>query len=82
MCSRCDNKAVAKKWVAWISIVMVVLMFILTNVFMYGKVIGVIESHIKTDPTYQQLTEDFVTKDEFKTIKDMILYLYKQEGGR
>ena len=82
MCSRCDNKAVTKKWVAWVSVTVVVLMFILSNVYMYGQAMGAITTHIENDPTYKELAEDFVTKSEFRTIKEMILYLYKQEGGK
>ena len=81
MCSRCDNKAVSSKWKWWVGVTLSLAIFISSQLFMYGKVFGVIETHIKNDPTFKQLTEVFVTKDEFKTIKEMILYLYQKEGG-
>lgn len=82
MCERCDNKAVAKRWAIWAGVAVTLLIFTLSQVFMYGKVVGVIEAHIKTDPTYQELSEKFVEQGEFDTIKEMILYLYKKEGGK
>ena len=82
MCHRCDNKAVTKKWTIWLSVSVAMLIFILSQVFMYGKVIGIVETHIANDPTYEQLSEKFVEQSEFDTVKDMILYLYKQQGGK
>ena len=82
MCERCDNKAVARRWAVWVGVILTFSIFILSQVFMYGKVIGVIEQHIENDPTHRELTEEFVTKDEFNTIKDMVKYLYEREGGK
>ena len=42
---------------------------------------GVIETHIENAPTHKGIAEEYVDKDEFDTIKDMIIYLYKKEGG-
>lgn len=81
MCNRCDNKMVAKKWAMWSGIVLTFLLFLFTQIFMYGKAMGVIETHIENAPTYRGISEEYVDKDEFDTIKDMILYLYKKEGG-
>ena len=82
MCERCDTKVVAKKWTMWFGIIVTLLLFVLSQVFMYGKVVGVLEAHIDNDPTYRELTEKFVEQGEFDTIKEMIFYLYKKEGGK
>lgn len=66
----------------WSGIVLTLAIFISSQIFMYGKVVGIIGEHIKNDPTYRELTEQFVSKDEFKTVKEMIMYLYKKEGGK
>ena len=81
MCERCDSKMVAKRWVTWVSVIVVLTIFVLTQVFMYGEVVGAFNQHIKDDPTYRELKDEFVDKDEFNTMKEMILYLYKKEGG-
>ena len=82
MCERCDNKVVAKRWAMWAGIVLTFLLFLFTQVFMYGKAMATIENHIESDPTHRELTDEFVGKDEFETMKEMIFYLYKKEGGR
>ncbi len=85
MCERCDSKVVAKKWVTWASIIVVLTIFILSQVFMYGKVIGVVQSHLdskEVHPTHKQISDEFVDKDEFDTIKDMVKFLYEKEGGK
>jgi hypothetical protein len=82
MCGRCDNKAVAKRWTVWAGIILTLGIFISSQIFMYGKVIGVIETHVENDPTHKELTEEFVSKDEFQTVKEMIMFLYKKEGGK
>lgn len=82
MCERCDNKTVAKRWTLWAGITVTLLIFVLSQVFMYGKVVGIVEQHIEKDPTYRELSEEFVSKDEFNTMKEMILFLYEKEGGK
>ena len=81
MCERCDNKAVARKWTVWAGVIVTLFIFVLSQVFVYGKVIGIVETHIEIDPTYRELTKEFVTKDEFNTIKEMVKFLYEKEGG-
>lgn len=82
MCERCNNKVVAKKWITWAGVIATLTLFVLSQVFMYGKVVGVVEEHIKTAPTYKGINEQYVDKDEFEIMKDMIFYLYKKEGGQ
>ena len=82
MCERCDNKTVAKRWAVWVGVALTLAIFITSQVFMYGKVVGIVEQHIENDPTHRELIEEFVTKDEFNTIKDMVKYLYEKEGGK
>lgn len=82
MCERCDNKMVTKKWVTWSGVIVVLVIFILSQVYVFGSVVGMMKEHIDNDPTYRELTERFVERSEFDTIKEMILYLYKKEGGK
>jgi hypothetical protein len=82
VCTRCDNKAVLGGIKVWIGVGVTLLIFILSQVFMYGEVIGTINQHIKNDPSFEQLTEKFVTKDEFKSFSKMLEYIYKKNGGK
>jgi len=69
MCNRCDNKVVGKRWVVWITIAVTVLMFASSQIYMYGKAIGILEEHIKTAPTNKAISQEYVDKDEFSIIK-------------
>ena len=85
MCNRCDNKAVAKRWVIWLGVAITLGMFLSSQIFVYGKVVGVFEEHIKIAPTYREITKElknYVTKGEFNIIKEMIKFLYEKEGGK
>ena len=72
------------KW--WGGIVVTILIFVLTQVFVYGKVVATIENHIALDPTYKQMTEEFSRKEEVNrrldSIEKMIQYLYQKQGGK
>ncbi len=82
MCERCDKKVVAKRWTIWAGIIVTLFIFVLSQVFMYGEVVGAFKQHIDNDPTYRELADEFVSKDEFNTIKEMVKFLYEKEGGK
>ena len=82
-CKELQKKLTNNSPVKWyITLAVTILIFIISQVFMYGKIIGQIENHIENDPTHRELVEEFVTKDEFNTIKDMVKYLYEKQGGK
>lgn len=57
MCNNCDNKIVAKPWKLWVGIGITILIFIVSQAFMYGQFTGEMKSHIK-------VSEQYVSKDE------------------
>jgi len=63
-----------------------VLIFVITQIFVYGKVVATIENHISNDPSYEKLTEKFVSKDDIEKridrIENMLQYLYERQGGK
>ena len=82
MCERCDNKVVSKRWMMWIGIISTLLIFVITQVYVFGNVVGEFREHQKDAPTYRGISEKYVDKDEFNLMKEMILFLYKKEGGK
>lgn len=85
MCDECKSVMLKTKKTAgywWAGLMVTILIFIISQVFMYGKITERINHHIENDPTHRQLTEEFVDKDEFNTIKEMVTYLYEKNGGK
>lgn len=72
------------KW--WVGMLGTVLIFIITQIFVYGKVVATIENHIESDPTYKELSKEFMSKDEInprlQRLEDMLQYLYEKQGGK
>ena len=69
MCENCDNRVVFKPWKMWVTIAVTLLLFIFSQVFLFGQFTGEINAHIDSDPTYKQLTEEFVTQKELKPLQ-------------
>jgi hypothetical protein len=82
MCERCDNKAVGKRWMIWSGVILTLAIFVMTQIYVFGNIVGQFETHKENAPTYRGISEKYVDKDEFDIIKDMILFLYKKEGGQ
>ena len=96
MCEKCDKlqeqlnheqekpRITTTTW--WVGIAVTIIIFVLTQVFIYGKVVGTVEAHIKNDLTTEQLNETFIRKDALEprlnSIEKMLEYLYKREGGK
>jgi len=76
------KKETVKRWAVWAGIIVTVVIFVSSQIFVYGKVVGVFEEHIKNAPTNEGISKRYIDNDEFSTIKQMILYLYQKEGGK
>lgn len=68
MCERCDKNVIVKPWKAWVGIALTFIIFIGSQVFLYGQVTQSISDHIKNDPTHKEMVEEFVTQREFQML--------------
>jgi len=103
MCTQCDElkkrleeeqmkkRVTPKYW--WAGMVATILIFIVTTIYASGRISNQIEEHIKDDPSFKEMVETFVTRQEWQDrraevdknmqeMKDMLLYLYQKEGGK
>ncbi len=81
MCVKCDSKVVLKPWKMWITIAVTLLIFVFSQVFLFGQFTGEIKTHLNDDPTMEELRDEFVSVDRFNTLEGMVRYLYEKEGG-
>ena len=89
MCVDCEHVTKKTKrtvgfW--WAGLVTTIAIFIVSQIFIYGKITGEIETHITNDPTHREMTEEFVTEKELeprlKSLEDMVKFLYEKNGGK
>lgn len=103
MCAQCDElkerlkeeqmkkRVTPKYW--WAGLVGTIIIFIITTIYASGKISNQIEEHIKVDPTFKEMIQEFVTRQEWnnrkeevnsdlKEMKEMLQYLYRKEGGK
>ena len=68
MCERCHNKGVFKPWKTWLGIGITILILVITQVFVYGQFTQSMTDHLKGDPSYKEMTQEFVTQKEFNML--------------
>lgn len=80
MCEQCSSlEKKQKKNFGWLSasLILTVVIFIVSQVFLYGNIVERINYHIETDPTHKELTEEFVRKDELQLLKEKLDLIYE-----
>lgn len=105
MCQKCDElearlmeetkRRITPKawWGGIISAIVTILIFTVTTIFATGKVASQVEEHVKSDPTFKEMVETFITRKEqdarketvdkeLLEMKEMLNYLYRKEGGK